>query len=285
MSGYEPPIESPEVVPVASPFTPQILLTGSLGLALFLVIAVVLLTRKRAGAKGKSLLLVGPSDAGKTAIFSQLVYGHTSPTHASLQPSSSFAILSPSKTLKIIDIPGHPRIRGQFTDFLSEAKTIAFVVDANSISRNSVAVAEHLHHILHAITSLPPSHHTPALLILCNKNDLLKTSSASGSASTLAVTRVKTVLERELEKRRVAQSGGVGIEGLGEEGERSEMGGLECGADGNCPFRFDEWEGGEVIFMGTSVRPEATTEKRGTLSEKGEADGLATLQKWLEEQS
>lgn len=285
MSDFEPPVDSPEVVAVTSPFSSQLLLFGSLGIALFLVIVVVLLTRKKAGAKGKSLLLVGPSDAGKTAIFSRLVYGHISPTHASLQPSSSFATLSPTKTLKVIDIPGHPRIRGQFTDFLSEAKTIAFVVDANSISRNSVVVAEHLHHILHAITSLPPSHHTPALLILCNKSDLLKTSSASGNASTLAVNRVKTVLERELEKRRVAQSGGVGIEGLGEEGERSEMGGLECGADGNSPFRFDEWEGGEVTFLGTSTRVDATSEKQASLNEKGELDGLAALEEWLEEQS
>jgi signal recognition particle receptor subunit beta len=215
---------------------------------------------------------------------SQLVYGHSSPTHASLQPSSAYAALSPQKTVRIIDVPGHPRIRNQFSDFLSDAKSIAFVVDANSISRNSVTVAEHLHQILHAITSLPPSHHTPTLLVLCNKSDLLKTSAASGSASTLAVNRVKTVLERELEKRRLAQSGGVGIEGLGEEGERSEMGGLECGADGNSPFRFDEWEGGEVMFMGTSAKLEAGSEKQSSLNEKGEADGLASLMEWLEEQ-
>lgn len=121
-------------------------------------------------------------------------------------------------------------------------------------------------------------------MIACNKADLLKTSAASGSSASLAVTRVKTILERELEKRRVAQTGGVGVEGLGEEGEeRSELGGLECG-DANSPFRFDEWEGGEIVFTGTSVRPDASTLEKQEHTEKSEVDGLDSLREWLEEQ-
>ena len=42
----------------------------------------------------------------------------------------------------MIDIPGHPRIRDQFQEHLDDAKTIVFVVDASTISRNSAAVAE-----------------------------------------------------------------------------------------------------------------------------------------------
>jgi len=134
----------------------------------------------------------------------------------------------------------------------------------------------HLHEILHAISSLPPSQTAPSLLIICNKFDLLKTSASSGSASNLAVNRVKTILERELEKRRVAQVGGVGVEKLGAEDERTELGGLECG-DGNAPFKFDDWEGGEVAFLGSAVRPNAPSEK------STDEDGLASLQDWIEE--
>lgn len=223
-------------------------------------------------------------DAGKTAIFSNLAYANSLPTHTSLQANSSVIPLSPTKNLRVVDVPGHPRIRGQFTEHLGDAKALAFVVDTNTISRNGAAVAEHLHLILHSLTSLPPSQAPPQLLILCNKTDLLGKTSSGSSPSALAVNRVRTILERELEKRRVSTAGGVAVEGLGEDekdgGEaQGEMGGLECGTDGNAPFRFEEWEGGEVVFLGTSVKPDAGEKKQS----EGDADGLAELREWLEE--
>lgn len=135
--------------------------------------------------------------------------------------------------------------------------------------------ARHLHLILHALTSLPPSQTPPKLAILAHKVDLLKSgSSAHASAGNLAINRVKTVLERELEKRRQSQSGGVHIEALGQEGENSELGGLTCGEKEDSPFRFDEWDGGEVTFLATSIN--------SANSEKGET-GVGSLSEWLEE--
>lgn len=134
----------------------------------------------------------------------------------------------------------------------------------------------HLHHILHALTSLPPSQSQPSLLILAHKSDLLKTGSSSHTnAATLAVNRVKAILERELEKRRLSQSGGINIEGLGEEGERSDMGGLECGEKEGSTFKFDDWEGGEVMFLGTSAVPNASPSDEKTT-------GLGPFQEWIE---
>lgn len=46
------------------------------------------------------------------------------------------------KTIRAIDVPGHPRIRDQFKDYLPEAKAVAFIVDASTVSRNGAAVAE-----------------------------------------------------------------------------------------------------------------------------------------------
>lgn len=136
-----------------------------------------------------------------------------------------------------------------------------------------------MHNILHALTSLPPSQTLPSLLILAHKADLLKSSAASASPSALSITRVKTILERELEKRRVSQSGGVGVEGLGAEGERSDMGGLECSGSAGGVFKFDEWEGGEVIFLGTSVQVGKAPED----DEKAGEDSLGNLREWLDE--
>lgn len=136
----------------------------------------------------------------------------------------------------------------------------------------------HLHLVLHALTSLPPSQAQPVLVIIANKSDLFKTTSASNtSPSTMAVNRVKSILERELEKRRASQSGGINIEGLGEEGERSDMGGLECGEKEGSAFKFDEWEGGDISFVGTSALLKPSSEKSALQS------GLEPLLEWLEE--
>lgn len=105
--------------------------------------------------------------------------------------------------------------------------------------------------------------------------DLLRTlSTTPDSAPNLAITRVKTILERELEKRRVSQSNSIGIEGLGEEGAGIELGGLDCNRGAGITFKFDDWEGGEVTFFATWLQIQASA------SEK--KDGLAPFTDWLE---
>ena len=123
--------------------------------------------------------------------------------------------------------------------------------------------------------SLPPSQQVPTLLILAHKTDLIKSAATSPNTTvdSLAITRVKTILERELEKR-ASQSGGVGVEGLGAEGESSDMGGLECTVPGI--FRFENWEGGEVTVLATSILEKGT-------EEKDRMDGLASLRQRVEE--
>jgi len=273
---------SPEVLPLAETFqlTPRALAFASLSLAAVLL-AVFLFVRRTSKSRGSALLLVGPPESGKTAIFSTIVYDHTLPTSTSLQTNASVIALPPSsKTIRIVDVPGHPRIRDQFRDHLPDAKAISFVADASTISRNGAAVAEHLHHILDALTSLPPSQALPSLFIVAHKIDLLKSGASSGKPEELAVSRVKAVLERELEKRRASQSGGVGVEGLGEEGERSDMGGLECSGPSGGAFKFAEWEGGEVDFIGTWVKAAQID-----FDEKHGKDGLGPLREYLNQLS
>ena len=127
---------------------------------------------------------------------------------------------------------------------------------------------------MHAITSLPPTRSTPTLLILAHKTDLLKVGASSNSTSEVAITRVRTILERELEKRRASQSGGVEVESLGAEGEGTEIGGLECSGAAGGAFKFSEWEGGDVEFVSTWV-------KVGEAKEDSDADGLDELKDWL----
>ncbi|KAL1740197.1 signal recognition particle receptor beta subunit-domain-containing protein, partial [Schizophyllum fasciatum] len=264
----------PEVLPFASALGPQNLAIAAISLVVLLVSVLVLFTRRRSAARGNALLLVGPPDAGKSAILSALVYKRTLPTHASLQTNSAFAALPGLKRpVRVIDVPGHPRVRDQFREHLPEARAIAFVVDANTVSRNGAAVAEHLHAVLRALTHLPPSHPTPALLILAHKADHLKAGSPA-----LAAGRVRTVLERELERRRAA---GVAVEGLagvgsaddadgGADAEGAAGDGLECAGGG--VFSFDAWKGGEVVFLGSAA----------PVGQEGGLAGLADLEGWLE---
>ncbi|KAF5369196.1 hypothetical protein D9615_009974 [Tricholomella constricta] len=269
----------PQLFPAALLSTQNIALLSFL-VSLLIVAIIAFSSKRRSKLRGNTLLLVGPPDAGKTAILSRLVYGQALQTHTSLQANSSIVALStPQKNIRVVDIPGHPRIRDQFREHLDDAKVIAFMVDVSTVSRNGAVVAEHLHNILHTLSSLPPSQTLPTVIILAHKCDLLNTGSqANAAADSLAINRVKSVLERELEKRRASQSG-VGVEGLGAEGETSEMGGLDCNGPVGGAFKFSDWEGGEISFIGTSAKVSKAAEG----SEKAVDDGLLALREWLDE--
>lgn len=129
--------------------------------------------------------------------------------------------------------------------------------------------------MLHVLTSLPPSQLPPAFTIVAHKCDLLK-AAASATSEQLAVNRVRTILERELDKRKASHAGGVGVESLGAEGEEGvELGGLDCSGK---EFKFAEWEGGEVSFLGTSV----SVGKAAVVGDE-KRDGLSDLREWLVE--
>jgi len=273
MDGHIPE-PTPEVVSLFDPISAQTLFIASFSLALLCLALLALFNRRKYSSRGNALILVGASDAGKTSILSKLVYGKRLQTHTSLQSNISTISLSESKkTIRVVDIPGHPRVRDQFREHLNDAKVVGFVVDTSTISRNGAAVAEHLHLILHSLTSLPPSQKPPNLLIVAHKIDLMKVPAAATTASEVSINRVRTILERELERRRMSQTNGVGVEGLGEEGER-EMGGLDCGGSGGI-FKFVDWEGGEVSFVGTWLKDEE--------EKVSSEDGLTELRSWLEE--
>lgn len=263
---------TPEILPLVGSLSTKTFTILSVAAAVIIFFAVTLLARAKSNSRGNSVLLVGPPDAGKTAIFSSFVYNQALPSHSSLQTNCAHVVLPPSKTLRIVDVPGHPRIRDQFREHLRIAKAIVFVVDASTVSRNAPAVAEHLHHVLHAVTSLPPSQPTPKVLVLAHKTDLVKAGASSSSVTEVAISRVRTVLERELGKRKASQTGGVGVESMDAKSE-SELGGLECGGTAGGGFKFSDWDGGEVDFIGTWVE----------VGEKnGDQDGLHELKDWLE---
>ncbi|KEP53863.1 signal recognition particle receptor subunit beta [Rhizoctonia solani 123E] len=264
-----------DAMPISEPFTMgsrTTLIAVSLVMAI-LIAFIFSFTRRRPSSKRTSVLILGPIDSGKTAVHSTLAFGRALPTHTSIQANSTLYTTAHGRTLRLVDIPGHPRLRDQFTDHLEDTAAVVFVVDSASIARNGAVVAEHLHSVLRAISTLPASQTAPSLLIHAHKSDLVQKQQA--------ISRVTAVLERELEKRRAAQAGGVGVEGLGEtEGGEGESG-LECTGG---TFKFSQWEGGEVSFGEGWVKVvHDGVEKVEDEKEGATEDGLESLREWLEE--
>jgi len=145
-------------------------------------------------------------------------------------------------------------------------------------------IPRHLHKIMHAIVATPPSQSPPAILVLAHKCDLLKTGGVSGtSLEQLGINRVRTVLERELDKRRRSHTGSVAIDELGAEGEdTSELGGLDSIGPPGEAFKFAEWEGGEIEFIGSWVSIGETVELEDEKGGDSVGDGSSRLSSWLQ---
>ena len=89
-----------------------------------------------------SVLLTGLCDSGKTALFTRLVYGEGKETFTSIKEN-----VGTHKTvkgdLKLVDVPGHERLRNKFFDqYKNVAKGIVYVVDSATVQKDVRDVAE-----------------------------------------------------------------------------------------------------------------------------------------------
>ncbi|KAJ4431165.1 hypothetical protein ANN_19760, partial [Periplaneta americana] len=100
----------------------------------------VLWRRKKAARRG--ILIMGLSDSGKTLLFSQLLHNKYVQTHTSVKENIDEYIAG-NGSLKVIDIPGHERLRGKFFDeYKAIARGIVYVVDSVTFQKDIRDVAE-----------------------------------------------------------------------------------------------------------------------------------------------
>jgi signal recognition particle receptor subunit beta len=190
------------------------------------------------GRKRKNVVLfLGSCQAGKTTLYSLLRFGRTFETTTSMKPNSfRYPVSDPKPRLEIVDVPGHPRLRSQFTDFLPVTQRIFFILDATSSSwmAHFRDVSEYLYDIL----AHPQcrSNQIP-VTIVCHKQDQILAFNAS---------RVRQLLEQELDKLRETKSKSVL-----EQGQEEEVLDNYLGFDGK-PFQFDDVEN-EIEVIETSV--------------------------------
>lgn len=73
----------------------------------------------------------------------QLVYNESPHTHTSLKPSTSVLRLPDSdKTVKLSDLPGHPRLKESVQALAGQATAAVFVCDVSTLIKNGASVAE-----------------------------------------------------------------------------------------------------------------------------------------------
>ena len=152
---------------------------------IILVFVVLILKRtyQYRSRRHSTILLVGPSGAGKTTIFLRLSQnGDASKQHpalttvASMQPNESKVILSghgnansnSTSNVHVVDIPGHPRLKGFFDSYVNRARGIVFVIDSVNFKPKNSEAAEQLYDVL--VHPVVAGRRIP-ILIACNKVD------------------------------------------------------------------------------------------------------------------
>ncbi|CAH0555451.1 unnamed protein product [Brassicogethes aeneus] len=167
---------------------------------IIIAVVVILLTLvifalyKRRKSTKRGVLLTGLCDSGKTVLFSQLVHNKYVNTHTSIKENIGNFIIN-NDVLKIVDIPGHERLRNKFFEnHKNFAKGIVFVVDSMTLQQDIRDAAEFLYNI---ITDPVILSNNVSLLILCNKQD-----------QTLAkgCNVIKSIFEKELNTLRFTKA-------------------------------------------------------------------------------
>ncbi len=118
-------------------------------LVLFTILLFLVVKALSGGSKGAKAVIVGPCNAGKTVLFSQLRDSATAEcgTVASMQENEATVALvnvagrRSGSPVQIIDVPGHERLRHKLEMHLRDARAVVFVVDAADITPSKVRPA------------------------------------------------------------------------------------------------------------------------------------------------
>nr|CCA17477.1 SSP14 [Albugo laibachii Nc14] len=147
--------------------------------------------------KQSTVLLLGPANAGKTALLHLLRNGMDVDTVTSMKENdyrftlhSSLTTKNDTNKLHIIDFPGHERLRNRVFELTPITSKIVFLMDASDRSSWRTA-AEYLHDLF----SNPKLNDlAPPMLIACNKMDQIASRSSKSIQETLEheLTQLKT---------------------------------------------------------------------------------------------
>ncbi|KAG4134711.1 hypothetical protein ERO13_D08G174000v2 [Gossypium hirsutum] len=152
--------------------------------------------------KSNTIVLTGLTGSGKTVLFYVLRDGSSHQgTVTSMEPNEGTFVLNSEsnkkgkiKSIHLVDVPGHSRLRPKLDEFLPQAAGIVFVVDAVEFLPSCPSVSEYLYDIL---TKASVVKKKIPVLICCNKSDKV-------TAHTKEFIRKQ--IEKEIEKLRASRS-------------------------------------------------------------------------------
>lgn len=153
-----------------------------------------------------TLLLCGPSGAGKTTMWlrlTQAAHADSRGTQTSMVPNRAKAegVLEDGAAYSFtaVDYPGHPRLTAELFDHIGTAKVVVVVVDAEAAADEHVGA--HAAATLIAKLIEHKDMQGASLVVAAHKRDELTSYSAKA---------LKSMLERELTTHFAARSGAVG---------------------------------------------------------------------------
>ncbi|RKP06437.1 signal recognition particle receptor beta subunit-domain-containing protein [Thamnocephalis sphaerospora] len=231
--------------------------------ALLLIVAIVSIAiaavylRRASGVKADSILLVGARGSGKTNMLARLEHDAWVETHTSLKDNSVMVALDDEGKLctRVIDVPGHEKLRYQTHHFTPVARGIVFVLDAARLGKDIRQVAEYLYDIL---TDSRVAQREIPILLACHKADL---------ATAYAPKRCREMLETEIDRIRVTRTAAVDSQTA--EQEQHSAAERYLGYEGET-FRFDH--------LPNDVQEVACS----SLQETSEAnDRLGSVKEWM----
>lgn len=244
-------MENQEAINTGSSYL-WLIITGVLGLILA---AGMLIYANKSSLKTfkkprDGFLFVGLSGSGKTSLFTLLRTGNINSTYTSLKTNESWVrpLSEDNSTLierylRIIDIPGHEKLRNQeFNKRLPEARAIVFLVDSFAASKGASQLAELFYDVL---SNTEVVSHSIPLLVVANKRDL---------ATSITPEKLKPLLESELNNIRIARTS-TNLEDLGDESALTKVSETEqfIGIEGK-EFTFEDLTF-DVAFLPLSLGP------------------------------
>ncbi|KAI9012101.1 signal recognition particle receptor beta subunit-domain-containing protein [Phycomyces nitens] len=212
----------------------MIYIAAGIATILAVIAAAFFLLKKK--QTGDTILLLGVSDAGKTALYTLIRFGKKAATVTSMKENQSSVTLG-NKTFDLVDMPGHERIRYRYSEFIPVGRGIVYVIDSTTVSRQIRPVAEYLYNVL---ASLEAQKRKMPVLIACNKADMI---------TALPKDKIQALLEAEINRLRGTRT--AAVEQQNSEGDDQES---FLGYEGEA-FRFEHLET-MVDFETCSVQKE-----------------------------
>jgi len=163
-----------------------------------------------------NVLLVGLCDSGKTTLFTALSHNsqerstNEEPlmTVTTTKEQTLSCVLSERKQVKLVDLPGHERLRYIMLDqYKNTASAIMFVIDSSVIQKDIKEVAGWLYEIL---SDRDVQKRRLKVLVVCNKQDI-------GLAKSAVL--IQKLLEKEISMLRLIRQGELsGLDGTAAKG-------------------------------------------------------------------